>query len=90
MNQAELIKQIAEQTEQKQTVVKDVLDQLTSIIQAETAAGGEVTLQGVAKFNTKHRAAKAGRNPATGEPLQIAAKRVPVVKVLKQLKDAVA
>jgi DNA-binding protein HU-beta len=86
MKQAELIKHLADQTGQTQTAVKSVLDALATTIQSRD----EVTLQGIAKFSTTVREARTGRNPATGEPMQIKAKRVPVIKALKPLKDAVA
>ena len=86
MNHSELVKHLAEKTNQTQSAVKNVLDELAKTIQTNK----EVTLQGVAKFSTKERKARAGRNPSTGEPLQIAAKRVPAISALKPLKDAVA
>jgi DNA-binding protein HU-beta len=86
MNHSELVKHIAEKTSQTQTAVKAVLDELATTIQTTS----EVTLQGVAKFSTTVREARTGRNPATGEPMQLKAKRVPVIKALKPLKDAVA
>lgn len=88
MNQSDLIKSIAGEIEQPQTVVKAVLDELAAHIQDAVRTGNEVTLQGVAKFGQKQRSARAGRNPKTGEPLQIDAKFVPDVTVLKALKDA--
>lgn len=90
MNHSDLIKAIATTTKQPQTVVKAVLDELAQHIQEAVQTGNEITLQGVAKFSTTVREARTGRNPSTGEPLQIAAKRVPVIKALKLLKDAAA
>ena len=86
MNHSELIKHLADKTNQPQTVVKNVLDELAAAIQKHD----EVTLQGVAKFSTTVREARKGRNPSTGAEIDIAAKRVPVIKALKPLKDAAA
>lgn len=86
MNHSELIKHVAETTGHTQATVKAVLESLALTIQSRD----EVTLQGVAKFSTTVREARTGRNPATGEPMQLKAKRIPAIKALKPLKDAVA
>lgn len=85
MNHSELISHLAKNTGQTQAAVKSVLDALALTIQSH-----DVTLQGVAKFSTTVRKARTGRNPATGEPMLIEAKRIPAIKALKALKDAVA
>jgi nucleoid DNA-binding protein len=59
---------------------------LTELIQDELAGGGEVSLPGIGKFSTSERKARTGRNPKTGEPIEIAARRVPKFKAGKQLK----
>jgi DNA-binding protein HU-beta len=53
------------------------------------AEGDKVSLVGFGSFSVKERAAREGRNPRTGEPLDIPAKKVPVFKAGKALKDAV-
>jgi DNA-binding protein HU-beta len=53
------------------------------------ADGGQVTLPGVGKLSVKKRAARNGRNVATGESIQIPEKNAVAFKVAKQLKDAV-
>ena len=58
-------------------------------IQADLAAGGKVSLVGFGSFSVKKRAAREGRNPQTGKPLKIKAKKVPVFKPGKALKDAI-
>jgi DNA-binding protein HU-beta len=52
-------------------------------------AGNSVSLVGFGSFNVKDRAARTGRNPQTGAPIQIAAARVPSFKAGKALKDSV-
>jgi DNA-binding protein HU-beta len=53
------------------------------------AAGDRVSLVGFGSFSVKKRAAREGRNPRTGKPLKIPAKKVPVFKAGKALKDSV-
>lgn len=69
-------------------VIAAVLDTLGDVAQAEMQQGGEVTLPGLGKLSVKPRAARTGRNPATGEEMQIAAKNVPHFSAAKALKDA--
>ncbi|PJC11853.1 MAG: HU family DNA-binding protein [Comamonadaceae bacterium CG_4_9_14_0_8_um_filter_60_18] len=69
-------------------VIAAVLDTLGDVAQAEMQQGGEVTLPGLGKLSVKSRAARTGRNPATGEEMQIAAKNVPHFSAAKALKDA--
>ena len=93
MNQAELINAIAaniNNTGTSKATIKFVLDTQAEIAQAELKAGNEVTLPGLGKLTVKARAARTGRNPATGEEMQIAAKQVPHFSAAKALKDAVA
>jgi len=53
------------------------------------AKGDKVSLVGFGSFSVKRRAAREGRNPRTGRPLKIPAKKVPIFKAGKALKDAV-
>jgi len=65
--------------------VDAVLDSVTSTL----SGGGQVSLVGFGTFSVKARAARMGRNPRTGEPIQIKASNVPGFKAGKGLKDAV-
>ncbi len=60
------------------------------IIAVELDAGREVRLTGFGTFGTKHRAARTGRNPATGQDIMLPAKTYPTFKAGKGLKDRVA
>lgn len=64
-----------------ETVVDSVIEALTS--------GDEVSIAGLGIFSTKMRPARQGRNPRTGDTIQIAAMRVPKFRAAKALKDAV-
>ncbi len=93
MNQAELIKAIEGHHNNigvGKTIIKFILEAQAEIVQKELAAKGEVTLPGLGKLSVKNRPARTGRNPATGEELQIAAKNVPHLSAAGALKDAVA
>ncbi|TAN50869.1 MAG: HU family DNA-binding protein [Methylococcaceae bacterium] len=66
-----------------------LLGRLAVVITAALADGDEVTLPHLGKFTIKERAARQGRNPATGEAITIPAGRAVVFKPVKALKDAV-
>ncbi len=89
MNQKELIAAIAEKGHSKHTV-EPILKILGEVIQAELKKGAEVTLPGIGKLSVKHRPARTGRNPKTGETIEIEAKRLPDFTAAKALKDAIA
>lgn len=90
MNQAELITHVAEVSGLTKKDVEHALKTLGEVAQAELQQGGELTLPGIGKLSTKQRAERTGHNPATGESVQIAAKRVPHFSASKALKDAAA
>lgn len=90
MNKSELVSAIADKTGQSQSAVNDVLGAFEDIVTAAVARGDKVALPGFLTFDRSERAARAGRNPATGETIQIAAATVPRVKAGKSFKDAVA
>jgi len=66
-----------------------VLDAVISSITKALASGEKVTLTGFGTFEVRQRAARMGRNPQTGETIQIAAQRTPAFRAGKTLKDAV-
>lgn len=90
MNQSELIAKVASISGESRKAVEAVLKTAADVITAALEEGGEVTLPGLGKLQVKNRAARTGKNPATGEALQIPAKRVPHFSAAKALKDAVA
>ncbi|MDK2125291.1 HU family DNA-binding protein [Parachitinimonas caeni] len=85
----ELIDTLAERTSHTKDSVETLIDALGEAVQAALAQGNEVVLPGVGKLTVKERAAKAGRNPKTGEAITIAARKVPAFSAAKALKDAV-
>lgn len=90
MNKTELVASVAEKAElSKKDAEKAVAAMLDSVTDA-LKAGDKIALVGFGTFEVKERAARTGKNPRTGEPVKIAAARVPVFKAGKGLKDAVA
>lgn len=89
MNKAELISNVAERAEltkkDSEKAVNAVLETIGSALQR----GDKVQLVGFGTFEIRERAARKGRNPQTGEEIDIAAARVPVFKAGKSLKGAV-
>lgn len=90
MTKTELIATIAENTGITKKDAERVVNATFETIAAKLAAGEKVQIAGFGIFETKTREARTGRNPLTGETVQIAAKRAPVFKAGKALKDRVA
>ncbi len=88
MNKAELIVAIADKTGlSKKDAEKALAAGIDSIFEA-LRAGEKVQIMGFGTFEAKMRAAREGINPRTGEPIQIAAAKVPSFKAGKGFKDA--
>jgi len=88
MNKADLIEEVAKVTCSKKEAVLAV-DATFAAIQKALKKGNTVTLVGFGTFRVSKRKARTGRNPQTGEVIKIAAKKVPIFKAGKGLKDAV-
>ena len=67
---------------------RGAVDAVFDAIAAELAAGGEVSVAGFGKFGVTHRAARTGRNPATGDTIQIAASNAPKFSAASALKKS--
>jgi DNA-binding protein HU-beta len=89
MNKSQLIKNIAASANLTQAQATAALQAFETSIIDELANGGEVALTGFGTFKVTERAARTGRNPKTGEALEIAASKVPSFKAGKALKEAV-
>jgi nucleoid DNA-binding protein len=88
MNKTQLIDEVAKVTCTKKEAASAV-DAALAAIKKALKKGDAVTLVGFGTFGVKKRKARVGRNPQTGKVLKIAAKKVPVFKAGKGLKDAV-
>jgi len=89
MNKSELIKHIASTASLTQAQATAALNAFESGVTKALAAGEDIALIGFGTFSVKERAARTGRNPKTGEEIQIAAAKVPSFKAGKGLKEAV-
>ena len=88
MTKSELIQRLAEAN--PHLYQRDVERIVTTIFEEITAAlarGDRVELRGFGAFSVKERAARVGRNPRTGDPVQVAAKYIPYFKTGKQLRE---
>ena len=89
MNRRELVAALAERTGTEKKAADAFLSAFTEIVTETVAAGDPVAISGFAKFARVERAARMGRNPATGEAIKIAASKKARITPLKAFKDAV-
>ena len=89
MTKSQLLTMLAEICNMSKKDVGEFLDMLAQMAYDETKRNGEFTLPGLGKLVKKHRAARSGRNPATGETIQIPAKTVVKFRVAKAAKEAI-
>jgi DNA-binding protein HU-beta len=88
MNKSQLVEAIATQADLPKSQAGRALDSLIDVITNELKAGNDVALLGFGTFKVSERAARTGRNPQTGEAIQIAASKAPTFKAGKGLKEA--
>lgn len=88
MNKTELIDHIAEEADISKASAGRALDAALEAITASLKSADPVSLVGFGTFTVRERAARTGRNPQTGAPIQISAAKVPAFKPGKGLKDA--
>ena len=89
MNKAELIEAVAADANLSKADAGRAVDAIVNSVSSALSKGEQVAVVGFGTFSVKHRAARAGRNPRTGETIQISASNVPGFKAGKALKDAV-
>ncbi len=89
MNKTDLIDVVAESADLPKASASRAVDAMVNAITKALKKNDEVTLVGFGTFSVRKRAARAGRNPRTGETIKIAASKVPAFKPGKGLKDAV-
>ena len=89
VNKNDLASQIAEETDLDNAQAKAALEKALEVIVRRVAAGDEISLAGFGKFSISERQARQGRNPATGEPMEIAASKGLKFAPAKAAKDAV-
>ena len=89
MNKGDIIDRIAQSADISKAAAGKVLNTVLDSITESLQSGGTISLLGFGTFSVKSLAARTGRNPKTGEPIEIAAANVPTFKAGKALKDAV-
>jgi DNA-binding protein HU-beta len=89
MNKAELIESIADSAVRSKASAGRALDAAIEGVTNALKKGDTITLVGFGTFSVRHRKARMGRNPRTGEEIQIKASKVPGFKPGKALKDAI-
>ncbi|NQY90933.1 MAG: HU family DNA-binding protein [Deltaproteobacteria bacterium] len=89
MTKTQLVEKLADATELSKTQSAQVLDELSQIIVAAVKAGDPVKLPGLGTFKKRETKARQGRNPQTGEPIQIPARTKAAFSVAKAFKEAV-
>ena len=89
MTKAEFIDQVAEKASLSKKDASEAVDAVLSTIEDALKRGSEVTFSGFGKFSVSARGAREGRNPATGEKIQIKASKVPKFTAGAALKKSV-
>jgi DNA-binding protein HU-beta len=89
MNKSELIEEIAAKADVPKAQASRVVDAMASVVGDALANGDQVSLVGFGTFLVRERPARSGRNPRTGETIEIAASKSPSFKAGKALKDRV-
>ncbi|MGR5298476.1 HU family DNA-binding protein [Vibrio mediterranei] len=88
MNKSQLIDAISEKADINKNEAQAALEAITQSIEEALSQGEEVSLIGFGTFKVTERAARTGRNPKTGETMQISASKSPSFKAGKALKEA--
>jgi len=89
MTKSQMLTALAEKTGMSKKDVAEFMDTFAEMAYSEVKNNGEFIIPGIGKLVKKHRKARMGRNPATGESIQIPAKTVVKFRVAKAAKDSV-
>ena len=89
MTKAELVEKVADKIQLTQKQTETVVNLLLNSITEALSEGDKVELRGFGSFRIRNRNPREGRNPKTGDTVQIPAKRVPFFKAGKELRDMV-
>ena len=89
MKKADLVDVVAQQKNFPRPQVEATIDSLIEAVAEGLARGERIDLRGFGAFAVRESAARTGRNPQTGESIQISARRVPTFKAGKELRDRV-
>jgi DNA-binding protein HU-beta len=89
VTKSEFVDQVADRADLSKRDAANAVDAVLETIESTLSRGGEITFSGFGKFSVSQRNAREGRNPATGERIQIAASKVPKFTAGAGLKKAV-
>ena len=89
MTKSEFVDQVADRAGLSKRDAGEAVDAVLETIENTLSRGGEISFSGFGKFSVSNRSAREGRNPATGERIQIAASKVPKFTAGAGLKKAV-
>ena len=89
MNKSELIDFIADATKSSKASTKDFVEAFISGIKATLKKGEDISISGLGQFLVRNRAPRVVRDPSSGKPIEIPARKVPAFKPAKALKDTV-
>lgn len=89
MTQSEVLNHFAEKTGLKRAQVKEMFEELANLASREVTTNGEFSIPGFGKLVLSERKAREGRNPQTGETIQIPAKTTLKFRLSKAMKDTV-
>lgn len=86
MNKTDIIRKVAEETNQSQAIAARVIDAFLDRVMSEVTDGKEVSISGFGKFYCQEKSARTGRNPRTGEAIEIASRTAAKFKPFKGFK----
>jgi DNA-binding protein HU-beta len=89
LTKAQIVSYFAKKFDLSKKVASSIIDEMAALAIAETKKASAFTFPGVGKLVLVKRKARVGRNPATGEPINIPAKTVVKMRVAKACKDAI-
>lgn len=89
MTKSQIIGALADKFGKTKKEVSEMIDALVTMAYQETKKNGEFTIPGLGKLQKKARAARMGRNPATGEQIQIPARTVVKFRIAKAAKESI-
>ena len=89
MTKAQIVTHFAEKFELAKRTASEIVDEMASLSVSETKKAGSFTIPGVGKLVLRKRKARKGRNPATGESINIPAKTVVKMRITKACKEAI-
>ena len=89
MNKSELIEALSQELKFSIKATQSIIDTILDIITEKIVAGGNVEIRGFGSFSVRHYDSYVGRQPKTGEKIEVKSKKLPFFKVGKELREAV-